>query len=1021
MSLALANTTRIAVEELKELLKSSVAFSVLCDEEIEHLADCFEFVEFTLGQAIVRAGDEGDAFYVVYSGRARVLGLDKSGEEVTVGTLNRGNGFGEQALLNNSVRSHTVRAAGEVCALRLAKEDFNDLLERQPALRPYFDKYISDISIRNFLKLSTALSPLSPNEIRELLAAMHQMEFSQNDAIIREGETGNSLFILRSGAAKVVKESQGERILTQFKPGDCFGESALLNGQRHTASVYATEASSAFCLGKSDFDRLSAASPGLQKCLRSNVTSPDSTPADQVDQQDANHSLASDDSSEAPVYEPTRKRRFPSVLQLSETDCGAACLATVLRFYGKQVSVNKLRTLANIGRDGSSLQSIAEAAEAVGFYTRGLKTSFERLAKAELPAIAHWEGFHFVVVYELKRNSVTIADPAIGLKKVSRGEFEKKWTGFLLLLKPTIKIESIEESKSTIGRFLPLLKPYGAVLFNIFLASFMLQFFGLSLPVFTQVIVDKVLVHNNVSMLNALLIGMILIAVFQTVTNALRYYLLVHTTRRLDTQMVVDFYRHILSLPMRYFEERKVGDILRRFNENARIRDFLTGRVLGVVLDSLLIFIYMGFMFYYSVKLTLISIAFIPGYIALTLVVRPIFQRQYREAFEKAAEADSQIVETVSGIGAIKSTATEMNLRWKLEGLIVKSLNLQFRSAISGMAVISTAHLWSTLNTIIVFWFAASLVIGGQLSIGQLVAFNVLVTNVTRPILSVVDLWREFQEIGIAFERLNDVFDAQPEETASNIDRMRLPRINGRIRFENVTFRYPTRPEKNALQNVTLDVTPGQTVALVGRSGAGKTTFANLLLRLYEPNDGRVLIDGHDLRHVSLGSLRSQIGVVAQDVFLFSGTIRDNIALIDADAPLEQVVEAATMAGAHDFISELPLGYETKIGERGQSLSGGQKQRIAIARALFRRPRILIFDEATSALDTESEGAIQKNLDQILKDRTTFIIAHRLSTVRNADVIVVLDRGTIREVGNHQSLMDQRGLYFYLNSQQLES
>jgi ATP-binding cassette subfamily B protein len=283
----------------------------------------------------------------------------------------------------------------------------------------------------------------------------------------------------------------------------------------------------------------------------------------------------------------------------------------------------------------------------------------------------------------------------------------------------------------------------------------------------------------------------------------------------------------------------------------------------------------------------------------------------------------------------------------------------------------------------------------------------------------VVDLWREVQEINVAFERLNDVFDAKPEEGRAAHALVKMPRIRGHIRFDNVTFRYPTRPDTNALQNVSLEILPGQTVAIVGRSGAGKTTFASMLLRLHQPNEGRIYIDGHDLRQVSIGSLRSQIGVVPQDVFLFSGTIRENISFGEPDAPLERVVGAAMLAGAHEFVSELPLGYETKIGERGQSLSGGQKQRIAIARALFKKPRILIFDEATSALDTESERAIQQNLDQILKDRTTLIIAHRLSTVRNADLIVVMDKGTIREMGNHYSLIEQKGLYYYLNSQQI--
>jgi ATP-binding cassette, subfamily B, bacterial HlyB/CyaB len=291
---------------------------------------------------------------------------------------------------------------------------------------------------------------------------------------------------------------------------------------------------------------------------------------------------------------------------------------------------------------------------------------------------------------------------------------------------------------------------------------------------------------------------------------------------------------------------------------------------------------------------------------------------------------------------------------------------------------------------------------------------------VTHPILSLIDLWREFQEVNVALERLNEVFDAKPEEEAAKPGLVRLPRIRGHIKFEGVTFRYPTRADKNALQNINLEIYPGQSVALVGRSGSGKSTFANMLLRLHEPNDGRILLDGYDLRQVSISSLREQVGVVPQEIFLFSGTIRENIAFGDPDASLERVVGAAMLAGAHEFISELPLGYETKIGERGQSLSGGQKQRIAIARALFKQPRILIFDEATSALDTESERAIQQNLDRILKDRTTFIIAHRLSTVRNADLIVVMDRGAIIELGTHYSLMEEKGMYYYLNGQQLE-
>jgi ATP-binding cassette, subfamily B, bacterial HlyB/CyaB len=1009
--------------ELKELLKGTTAFSILSDRELEQFGERFQLVHYTLGQPVVNAGDEADAFYVVYSGRARVIATNTVGEEVTVGTLTRGTSFGEQGLLTRSPRNFTIRAASDLALLRLDKKDFESLLGQQPGLREYFDSYISEISIRNFLKLCTAFAPLSPQEIRDLLNSMETKEYAAKERIIREGEAGDAFYLLRSGSAEVVRESAAHKVLNRLKAGDSFGELALLTGQARAASIITTEPSSVFRLNKVDFDRIIAASPRFKDAIVS-IASGYSEAAVREDEAATGatpvHGELPNAPAEETAYTPRRARRYPALLQLSETDCGAACLSMILRYYGKHVSINRLRDLANVSREGATLHSVAEAAESLGFETRGIRASYEHLLKVDLPGVAHWEGFHYIVLYEANPDGVVVADPAIGLRKLSREEFEKGWTGYLLLLTPTQKIEKVEESKTTFGRFLPLLKPYHGLLAEIFLASLVLQLFGLATPIFTQVIVDKVLVHKSTSMLNILLIGMMLIAVFQTATSALRYYLLVHTTRRIDMQMVVQFYSHILSLPMRYFEERKVGDILKRFNENARIRDFLTGRALGVTLDCLMIFVYLGLMFYYNVKLTLLALVFIPGYVILTLVVTPIFKRQYREAFEKSAEADSQMVESVSGVGTVKATAAERSIRWKLEGLIVKSLNVQFRSALTGMASISVGNLLQTLNTIFLFWYGAHLVIQGELSVGQLVAFNVLVGSVTRPILSVVDLWREFQEINIAFERLNDVFDAKPEEDPIKQALIKMPRIRGHIKFDNVTFRYPTRADKNALQNVNLEIVPGQTVALVGRSGSGKTTFANMLLRLHQPNEGRIYVDGHDLRQVSISSLRSQVGVVPQDVFLFSGTIRENIAFGDADAPLEQVVGASMLAGAHEFVSELPLGYETKIGERGQSLSGGQKQRIAIARALFKKPRILIFDEATSALDTESERAIQQNLDQILKDRTTLIIAHRLSTVRNADLIIVMDRGTIRETGNHYSLMEQKGIYYYLNSQQLE-
>ena len=1011
------------LNELKQLLAETEAFSALSVEELNQCASLLELVHYSLGEQVCQAGEEADAFYLVYSGRARVVAQSERGEELTVGTLTRGNHFGEQGLLANARRQFTVRAASDLDLLRLSRAGFEQLLETQPELRGYFTNYVSDLAVRNFLKLTQLFAPLTPAEIRGLLSLLQTRSYVANDVILHEGVPADALYLLRQGSVRLVQQSDGNKIVGRLRSGESFGLTALLSGKANATAVIAEEPVEVFWLGRENFDKLAAATPKFRESLAKvaaepAILTPAVLPAEARAPFPTNGAAPAEPATDG--YKKRRKLRYPALMQLSETDCGAACLAMILRYNGKHVSINRLRELANVGREGASLHSVAEAGEALGFHTRGLRASYEHLQKIELPAIVHWEGYHYIVLYEAKPDRVVVADPAVGLRKLSREEFERGWTGYLLQMTPTAALGGVEESKTTIGRFLPLLLPYKHLLAEIFLASVVIQLFGLASPIFMQVIVDKVLVHKNVPMLNLMLFGMLIVALFQTATIALRYYLMVHTTRRIDLEMVVGFYRHMLSLPLRYFEERKVGDILKRFSENEKVREMLTGRALGVLLDCLMIIVYLALMFYYNAKLTFVALAFMPGYAILTLIVTPMMQRQYREAFQRGAEAESQMVEAVTAVGTVKATAAERSIRWKWEGLMVKSLNVQFRSAMTSMASYSVGNILQTMSTTLLLWYGANLVITGELSVGQLMAFNVLVGSVTHPIISLIELWNSVQEVNIALERLNDVFDAKPEENPAQESLIHLPQVRGHLRFENLTFRYPTRPDRNALQNINLEIYPGQTVALIGRSGAGKTTFANLLLRMHVPNEGRIYIDGHDLRQVSLGSLRAQVGVVPQDVFLFSGTIRENIAFGQTDAPLEEVVGAAMLAGAHEFISELPLGYETVIGERGQSLSGGQKQRVAIARALFKKPRILIFDEATSALDTESERAIQQNLDKILKDRTTLIIAHRLSTVRNADLIVVMDRGAIVETGNHYSLMEQRGLYYYLNSQQLE-
>jgi ATP-binding cassette subfamily B protein len=462
-----------------------------------------------------------------------------------------------------------------------------------------------------------------------------------------------------------------------------------------------------------------------------------------------------------------------------------------------------------------------------------------------------------------------------------------------------------------------------------------------------------------------------------------------------------------------------VGDIISRVQENRKIQRFLTGDALSIVLDLLTVFIYLGLMFWYSWKMALLVLLIVPPFVLLALIATPFLKRISREIFTASTKETGYLIQSLTGIRTVKSMAVEQKARWHWEELFGKSIKTAFSGQMIGNNLQIFSSTIQTVMTTALLWFGAWQVIQNELSIGQLVAFNMLLGNVISPFQRLTVLWNQVQEVLIAVERINDVIDTEPEEDLLHQTRQFLPPICGNICFDRVTFRYHPESDVNILENVSFEVQPGQMVALVGRSGSGKTTISKLVLGLYPSTEGKILIDGNDVTNLSLRSLRSQIGVVDQDTFLFGGTIRENISIAYPSASLEETMEAAKLAGADEFIQKLPMGYETQIGEGGGMLSGGQRQRLAIARALLGNPRLLILDEATSHLDAESERIIQTNLNTILKGRTTLIIAHRLSTIRNADLILVLDKGVLVESGSHNELMAKRGHYFYLNQQQL--
>jgi ATP-binding cassette subfamily B protein len=712
-------------------------------------------------------------------------------------------------------------------------------------------------------------------------------------------------------------------------------------------------------------------------------------------------------------------RRYPFFAQQSASDCGAACLVMVGRYWGKKFSVNRLRDLSHVTRQGASLRGLSSAAESIGFTTKPVKCSLDKLAEQSLPAIAHWEGRHYVVVFKIERKSVIICDPAIGQRTLTHKQFKAGWTGYTLLLQPTALINETESDFTPFWQLFELVKPHWVILLEVFIASVFIQLFGLITPVFTQLILDRVVSQRSELTLTTIGLGLLIFGIFRIAMGGLRQYLLDQTANRVDLALIVGFIRHTFRLPLSFFESRYVGDIISRVQENRKIQRFLTGEALSIILDLLTVFIYVGLMLWYSWKMALLSLIIVPPFLLLGLIATPFLQRISREIFNAYAAESSYLIEGISGIRTVKSLALEQTVRWHWEGLLNKSIKTQFVGQIIGNRMQILSSTIETLAQTGLLWFGAYQVIHGELSIGQLVAFNMLLGNIIRPFQRLAVLWNELQEVAIAIERINDVISTSPEEDLQVSSRQNLPDLRGEIRFDSVTFRYhPDNP--NVLENLSCEIKPGETVAIVGRSGSGKTTIAKLVLGLYLPTEGKVLIDGQDITSLSLRSLRSQLGIVDQDTFLFGGTIRENIAISQPSASLQEVIAAAEQAGADEFIKKLPMGYETPIGEGGGLLSGGQRQRIAIARALLGNPQLLIFDEATSHLDAESERIIQTNLAQIRQNRTTLIIAHRLSTVRNADLILVMDRGVLVESGTHKQLMTKRGQYFYLNQQQLD-
>ena len=690
-----------------------------------------------------------------------------------------------------------------------------------------------------------------------------------------------------------------------------------------------------------------------------------------------------------------------------DNDPGLFALVMLLRAHG--VAAEQAQLSHCIGASAIGVAEMLRCAPTFGLKARAIRTKWKHLAQTPLPAIAALKDGGFLLLGFAGENKVLVQRASAQRPEVmSRSEFEAQWNGGLVLMARRASLSDLTR-RFDIGWFIGAMRKYRHLLTEVLAASFFLQIFALVTPLFFQVVIDKVLVHRGLTTLEVLVIGLAIISVFEAILGGLRTYLFAHTTNRIDVELGARLFRHLMSLPLSYFQTRRAGDSIARVRELENIRNFLTSSALTLVIDLIFTVVFLGVMFVYSPWLTLIVLGAFPFYIAISAAATPLFQRRLDEKFRRGAENQAFLVESMTGVETLKAMAVEAQMQRRWEEQLAAYVGASFRVLSLGNAASQAIQLLSKLVTVVILFFGAKLVIEGHLTVGELVAFNMLATRVNVPVLRLAQIWQDFHQARLSVERLGDILNTRPEPAIGS-GRTALPPIRGDVTFERVHFRYRVDgPE--ILHDVSFDVRAGQIVGIVGPSGSGKSTLAKLLQRLYAPEAGRVLVDGVDLAMVDASWLRRQLGVVLQEDMLFNLSVRDNIALADRSLPMERIMSAASLAGAHDFILQLPEGYDTLVGERGSNLSGGQRQRIAIARALLSDPRILIFDEATSALDYESERIIQDNMRKICEGRTVFVIAHRLSTVRRADRIITIERGRLVEDGTHDELMRMKGSY----------
>lgn len=1002
------------ISDIKQLLEQNNLFDSLPDSVINDLASQLSIVSFQLGDTVIRTGESGEAFYIIADGKARIVDDTTNSKPITLAILTKGDSFGFEPLLSRSRTETTVRAADNLTLLRLADSDFNRLIRKFPEFRKELEARVLQQTFFKFLRTLNFFSSLTLPETQKLLQSIETIHLRQGEFLFHEGAPADAAYIIYTGSIRLIKESAENTTLAILNTGDLCGD-AVLQHETQTAGAVATKDTVIWRLSRTVFTQLTS-NPKV---------------SDRITQLAKNRSLqqqailaSRDTLYTAPQPLPTLQfrtvkvglglfsRRMPFVGVETPVLAGIACLATIDCFYQRQSNLQQTIEQQVLEGRPDTMIAVSRKAEAQGYLTRLLYLNDRRLAMV-IPAIVESNDSQLSVILSVSRTHVTLANPLTGIHLIPRQQFVASWNGQLLSVSYVPSFSNVgNQTHQIFQQFLPIVRPYRSELAWICIISLALQLLGLIGPLFSQIIIDKVLVYGNYSLLHLMLLGMLFVTGAQLASSALREVLITHALKRISVSLLLRFLNHILSLPPKILSKWQVGDFTIRFQENEKLLQLVSQSGFKIIVDSLTILFYLLVLLNQNAKLTSVALLFVAVYGFVLVFSTPRLRANDRRIFERRKQVESHLIEAVSGIETIKSIATESLFFQQGVNLITLAGLAEFKGGLLAFNIELLSNLINQVSAVVILGYGAKLTIDGALTAGELVAFNFMLGLLLTPLQSLISVWDEIQEIRISFERLNDVLVLPPEHQNPTAV---MPTISGYVNLKNVCFRYD-ESEEDVLSNINLEVLPGQKIAIVGRSGSGKTTLVKLLSKLLQPTKGQVRIDNIDISNIELSSYRRQLGVVEQHPFLFNGTIRENIAKAEPSADLESVMAAAKLAGADEFIENLPMDYDTQIGERGIVLSGGQRQRLVIARALLTNPRILILDEPTASLDSESERVIQQNLEQQMAGRTTFIIAHRLSTVRSADLIVVLDRGKIVESGTHEQLLEQGGLYSYLNS-----